>query len=814
METQRRMDGIRTILREGPNIAMVSTYHVSYPDEMQCDDGGFGDKLGWTSCGKWLSPGNHVRLYTGMFCDGTGCWCGECAAKHKITVGTRVMCNGNARTRLPPNYKHKEVHFASPSDRLNDLRTQKARGIGALQRAGFTVPPTTIIQSPKDLQHLKELLQRMMATKEEPVWVRPAPKRPRHGFVESRAAYTPRTVAQVWRETIAADDEGELLIQPMLPAKASAILTPASLTFGPGNDGATAGKNARTYALGRGTNVLSAQVLKAGGVTSKKESPYVELVWPEDEDTPYFVQLRSGPKVSGAADYVPRKMKVQHVYVLKTEEWTSSTALTDWETLVPTFAKGTVVYHKGGALATHFGVHCALNKVAYMTSRCPEVGETLDSKVKEVPIMGDMVRDGLLLGLYHWDEVWAHRKDFGGPLLCSMFALHNAAAANNDISYKLLGVSAATMFRIMAMACIGEMRHFASTHSYDYQDLLTTNPWLNTWWNSAGLAGSDRSSVFVRAWDYPHQRLVEALTVVTRANLTFKWGPSMGGLNWGRCSLTALRLHESMVHVLAKPSDRAVRNMIRMLNRAVTMVHNNGSLFNKFARQRDINAASALNRNVLLYHVTPALLKLQDMKPYEDKYPKVKPRTWQRQVGRTLIRYADNPKSLKRAHGADGTLDSYMGEMVAKLLVSVTNGILRSAYKDAVYGVLLALHGSWTRPVDSPTCLECGRTRKSHATPEQLLPENIASQVCRFGCDNAELQHAEYQLHLKSAAKVLQARLDRLSLDTCPDWFKRAEHVTYVADISKDGNPICGWRHVPPPEASIEIPPTPQENAA
>lgn len=68
------------------------------------------------------------------------------------------------------------------------MKTQKALGIQALSYYGWRVPSCRFISEAENLPHYTDA----------PVFVRPCPMRPRHGFVDSRVCTTAAEIRTVW----------------------------------------------------------------------------------------------------------------------------------------------------------------------------------------------------------------------------------------------------------------------------------------------------------------------------------------------------------------------------------------------------------------------------------------------------------------------------------------------------------------------------------------------------------------------------------------------------------------------------------------
>src|ERR1035437_7070023 len=112
-------------------------------------------------------------------------------------------------------------------------KTQKAKGIFAINH----------FKALENLSFMGKAVEHTWKPIKFPCFARPCPKRPRHGFVDSKVVNNPEEAAELIQKTLEIDPDGEVLFAPILDATYSAIWTPGLISIGPGNDGATAGKN-------------------------------------------------------------------------------------------------------------------------------------------------------------------------------------------------------------------------------------------------------------------------------------------------------------------------------------------------------------------------------------------------------------------------------------------------------------------------------------------------------------------------------------------------------------------------------------------
>ena len=168
-----------------------------------------------------------------------------------------------------------------------DYRTQKARGVRQVANV-----LSRIVQDASELALVDEF----------PVFARPCPVWPRHGFVDSLAVGSPEELAAVWANTRAADPDGELVIMPVIDAVCSAVMTAGGVSVGRGNDGATAGHESTYLPL--------AHVDMSAYRNVDAPYPYLEAVQ-NHSGRVCLVQLRAGPPFDGGAgDFIPAPVTV------------------------------------------------------------------------------------------------------------------------------------------------------------------------------------------------------------------------------------------------------------------------------------------------------------------------------------------------------------------------------------------------------------------------------------------------------------------------------------------------------------------------
>lgn len=470
---------------------------------------------------------------------------------------------------------------------IKSYRSQKAKGlavlgkvVGSLNCLGglAALPILKVIQTEEDLAAaVFDPLSPLNIY--YPVFARPCPARPRHGFVDSRVVKNYDQLCQVYKETMAADPEGELMLCSVIDATYNAVWTPNLLTVGHGNDGATAGKVILQFPLSGMMDKVIEGCLERADI---KECPFVEVVW-KDAEFPdmgaiYLTQLRDGPNVPALKDIIKTQTTVKKV--LKPQ----GMDLLAWEQLILDYKgeDGVVVVNTAGAVSDHYSIHAVAAGIPLITSREVEVGDTLEVVMKE-PINPMAV----LRGAAAVDDFYDKDAGYAEYVRPILLALHNATAFGGDDG-KWLGIAAALMLRFGSTALKGEVRHLDNDHgSRDkvYEKLLPYSL-------SRHQASVMRSVHALRYGQFP--------------------GASIGGLKWASCGAATIDLFEALREVAVEQSTASVDNLLASLNRAVNQAHNGGWWLNKFISPDSFDRVQQGHLGELLRSV-PTLVKFNEL---------------------------------------------------------------------------------------------------------------------------------------------------------------------------------------------------------
>lgn len=445
--------------------------------------------------------------------------------------------------------------------------TQKAKGIKALAGHAYALGISAIPIS-NLLRVDKSFLGRELLKKVLPKFARPCPPSPEHGFVESRDVNTLEELEQVRIETLAANENSEIVLMNRVKAALNVIWTPTLLAIGPGHDGATSGKGAISVPL-IGTHNLDPELLTEAGIGEGK-APYIESVFGlsgsyHTNPCHYLTQLRAGPVLSSGLDpdFIPVPMKVEEVIKTNGED------LLEWAKAVKGLAgkPGIVVWHPTGVLTDHYCVHCRENNVPIVMSFEPAVGQELAAKGAIPPLDPEQVLRGLAVGdaidMGKLDNELSEHSRWSPFIRIVLFALHHSAVLRGPHSF-WIGVACAVILKTGVAALEAEARHAHSCYKG-----MKEKPNIYEYYTARKLS-------FLRA----------RLSRVTQI-LHYGFGDpdtpkSYGGRKWALCGAALCPMFNSIQNLAASPTEGNASKLLLDLNIAVNQAHNGGWWLNKF----------------------------------------------------------------------------------------------------------------------------------------------------------------------------------------------------------------------------------------
>lgn len=465
-------------------------------------------------------------------------------------------------------------------------RTQKARGFTALQECS-PFPDHRL-----NWQPLYAVGGRVYPDQWDevtlPCFARPCPMRPRHGFVESRQVDSVSDVLRVLAETRHHDPEGEVIFMPRLTGKYSGIANHSGVTYGVGNDGATAGTSAVFIPAWTKPSRFKQQV---GGFlvdySQITHAPYIEFVEHKGMIVP--VQLRDGPEIPRGANFIPADVTVTKVIPAEGD-------LLDWETRINVLGNappGVVVWHPKGSLSSHYAVHAILHHIPVIIDHEPWVGEELKAS-NDTP---RALTKTNYLRIARWIEARL-AKNFGkvdhdvqeDMVRAAVATLHASPQWGNDVHLLKLraeGVCATMIFT--ACACIGEDRHFYGRVGPGHHRNGGADAECQLFNDVKGFALSEddkplRERVYDEALKLPLPKLRQYLAQATRDLGHPDWQGNYGGSSWKRCGNLCLEGFEALDKFIEHPTELKWQNVMSAYNRVINATHNNGKVLTKWVR--------------------------------------------------------------------------------------------------------------------------------------------------------------------------------------------------------------------------------------
>jgi len=487
------------------------------------------------------------------------------------------------------------------------LRTQKARGVvAATSLSQYSAIPRWLAIAP--IQSVLPQCYGDMSTYNYPLFARPCPRRPRHGFVESRIVNNREELLGVVAETMAADRLGEVMLMAPLTGRASAVVTDSGVVWGMGNAGVTGGK-------GKQVMLPVPPKKQDQGITDHLKrahrnfgaemhgSVYIEVV--EDDGNPTIVQMRDGPaEVAIGGNYVPEKDYIVQNVIVPTFEEQENLLL--WEKRVAGAPKGTAIVIRNSSLTSHCAVHGLANKFAVLTegpfADAPEtlaIGTILQPADNQPPPLTKA--DYAAIAKYMRKTI---PQDRASRAAFAVSVLHAMSVWGNDPA--LLWLRAAgvmTMAKLVVSACAGEARHFYRCGPGRYTEgAAPTIPWKMITGRELGMSNyPERSVVLQSVYRYSIKRLAliaENCVEDFRGNWNGRrldrhgrqqGSCGYGGPKWRDSSKAARKLCTAIIKFKKRPCERTWAEVSMCYNMAVCLAHNGGRVLNKWAGASEID---------------------------------------------------------------------------------------------------------------------------------------------------------------------------------------------------------------------------------
>lgn len=498
------------------------------------------------------------------------------------------------------------------------MRSQKARGLalaaGALAYSG-----------PRWLKPVKIeaiLPNQGRQTKDKiafPIFARPCPVRPRHGFVESRLVRNEKELLALLCETLEADPLGEVMLMRKLSGHASAVATDAGVVWGKGNDGVTAAKGKQwsipVPAVAPHSNLTASMRHRSDHLKADiKGGIFIECV--ENHGSVMLVQMRDGPEATPVSgNYVPRRdYHVKEVLALNAWEQ-GDVNLLEWEKRVLGAPDGTAVYLQGSSLTSHLAVHALARKLAVVTEgKKPRVGALLQPAENQPH--GLNVADYGTMAKAIRKRMPGAKRSRAAYAVGVLHAMSAWGAEKHLLQMRATG--AAMMARLLVSACVGEARHFyamgpgsrdkKARSAINWKSILGRQ--LKRPSDGRRSSGVIRSAVLEKVYRYSLPRLLE-LCKQAEKDFSGDWGQEghneydrdgvriwvdgdsgFGGPNWERSAKVARELIEALLKFERSPTAKRWERVVMGYNKGVAAAHNGGRLLDKWAQWSEIDACA------------------------------------------------------------------------------------------------------------------------------------------------------------------------------------------------------------------------------
>ena len=455
--------------------------------------------------------------------------------------------------------------------KLCDLNVEP---INKLNADGFINPSVELFKRPKTQKELGIKILSALLLKEElkyglgltdvyhssnptkyPCFARPCPVTPRHGFVDSRIILNHKEYLELKDEVEKVDKEATILFCKFIPSKYSAVLNSSTLAIGRGNDGATNGRSISIPIGGKNyckeqykKNIQDYGLLEP---LDKDTDIYVEAVW--GNSITYLTQLREGPKIAATPNYIPEKTTIKAIVQCPTDD-----NLLKWEYDVEHFEPGTVVYAPYRSLTSHWGVHCVLSKVPFITT------------IQDLQIGQVLIPEGLKdRGIFEWEGFdrgfhygWNNRDiRHDKSMHFVLGVLHNISAMGPSES-AMVGAAVALALRLSAAVVMGELRHGLKRRN-------------------------SRDKVYRSSWNkFPYKKLAKGPQIFEEAPLSLS-ASGYGGTKW----IDAAEQSISLLGITEKRGS--IADILMQLNTLINCAHNNGWLFDKICGRSVFDLATA-----------------------------------------------------------------------------------------------------------------------------------------------------------------------------------------------------------------------------
>ncbi len=450
-------------------------------------------------------------------------------------------------------------------------KTQKARGIFFLQDKeakvksiyGWRVPKHLLFDAGEEFGE---------GSFNFPIFVRPCPTVPKHGFVDSIICNNAEELNALSNETFKVEEDAEILVTKPVDSAFNAIINGGVITFAKGNDGATSGKGVQYFYIN--DDPLSKAINLDPNILLEGEVPFYEMVFSKEGES-RLVQVRSAPGTPRAKDFIPHKVEIKKIIKAEGD-------LLEWEEkMVGIDPLTTVIDHLGGSLSSHYAIHSIINKIPIFTTYSPKVGDVIEPTVESPDINDDdreSFKEAFIAGFnsapYVYKNMNFKKSQDARPILLgilelSLATLHNFSGLSLSRDYDLLGVVLGLFVRTTFAVSAGEARH--SSKKSEFIKSYKFGKKMEKFFKKCSY---DREICYNTMFSKKTKKCIEDIEIIYYIFKDLPWTSSYGGRKWASCT-------ESSIKLFNAGARGDIESVVSLFNRVINEEHNGGKYLNK-----------------------------------------------------------------------------------------------------------------------------------------------------------------------------------------------------------------------------------------
>lgn len=473
--------------------------------------------------------------------------------------------------------------------------TQKAKGINYLQSKSFLIE--NMFDGFKVPKHYLFAAGTSFDDNcfNYPVFARPCPTVPRHGFVDSIVCKDGESLTSLSLLTKSIEENAEILITKPIRSHYNVILNGGVITFASGNDGATSGKGCHYFYISEDP-IAKVLNLQDTDLIATDEVPFYEFVLDADYREGYespvrLVQVRSAPSTPKVKDYVPNKVEVKNI--LKADG-----DLLAWESLLKTVdPSNTIIDHTSGSLSSHYAIHAIVNNIPIFTSYLPEIGSLIEPTVQDTEINEEdktNFKNAFIRGFVsvpNWlNDLKFSNNDIAkmkGILVLALSTLHNYSEIAMTKDYGILGLVLGMFCRTCFAVSSGESRYVVGKPGAE-----KFNDFINKFSKD-----KSRNACYNYMMNLDYKDVIESIEIIFNIFYEIKWGGGYGGMKWASCTLSVVKLYNACV--LGE-----ITKVVELFNKVINEEHNGGKYLNKVISTSEFDHAANQPSQFTLKHLS------------------------------------------------------------------------------------------------------------------------------------------------------------------------------------------------------------------